>query len=186
MEDKDLTPKTQLLLHIPIKRCMFPLPIFSLVFEFELLIVLSCFRFSCLSVVSERCLEMFSGIWFKNINHIPTHGCYLIISKVSQSTPKLLGYLRGQGSQSPSKALPWSPEQDCQSYISFLFERARVYTDRDDLVCHCSVAGSSPGPAQLVRDPALLQLWLNSQMWHGFHPWLGVWLKKKKKTQNVT
>lgn len=71
MENKDLTPEIQLLLYTPIKRCMFPLPIFGFVFELELLIFLNCFRFSCLRIVGEGYLEILSGIWFKNINQSP-------------------------------------------------------------------------------------------------------------------
>ena len=46
--------------------------------------------------------------------------------------------------------------------------------------------GLIPGLAQWVKDPALLQLGNESQLWLGFDPgnfqMLQVWIKKKKKT----
>lgn len=40
---------------------------------------------------------MLSDIWYRSINHIPTHGFCLIIPKGSWATPKLQGWLDGQG-----------------------------------------------------------------------------------------
>ena len=52
-------------------------------------------------------------------------------------------------------------------------------------------AGSIPGPAQWVMDPAIPKLWLRLQSWLGFNPWPGSSIccrvakkeKKKKKKE---
>ena len=41
----------------------------------------------------------------------------------------------------------------------------------NDLDCLCGIASLIPNPAQWVKDQALLQLWLRSQMPLGFNPW---------------
>ena len=46
-------------------------------------------------------------------------------------------------------------------------------------------AGLNPSPAQWVKDPVLLQLWLRLQLRLGFNPWprssICLWAAKKKK-----
>ena len=57
----------------------------------------------------------------------------------------------------------------------------------NDLACLRGGAGQNPGPAQWVKNPALLQLWHRSQLQPKSNPWSGnfhvpqVWLKKKKR-----
>ena len=56
----------------------------------------------------------------------------------------------------------------------------------NDLAYCCGGTGSSPSPAQWVKDLVLPQVWRRSQLWLRFDPWPGnfhmllVWLKKPK------
>ena len=86
-------------------------------------------------------LKVYNSVVFSIVNELCSHHLYLILEYVPYSQRNLI------------------PE--------FLLWHSGLRIQH----CLCSEMSSTPGSAQQVKDPALLQLWRRSQLQQGFHPW---------------